>query len=175
MLKTNINFDDLNIFIRSKIPTNYYLKIFLFVFNAFAIIGLFWFAISLQDEKPNVFPFLLPIAYFFALGRYLLWNTFGEEFYVISTTHISYQHNYGFWKTKFKTSKYYSINQEQGKTNESIRLIFIDYTEEKLPVEVFSTAIEISILDSERIFNRLNEIKIDEFGEEINFPKIFAN
>lgn len=147
----------------------------MFVFNAFAIIGLFWFAISLQDEKPNVFPFLLPIAYFFALGRYLLWNTFGEEFYVISTTHISYQHNYGFWKTKFKTSKYYSINQEQGKTNESIRLIFIDYTEEKLPVEVFSTAIEISILDSERIFNRLNEIKINEFGEEINFPKIFAN
>lgn len=174
-MKTNINFDDLNIFVRSIIPTNYYLKIFLFVFNTVAIFGLFWFAIILQDEKPNVFPFLLPIAYFFTLGRYLLWNTFGEEFYVISTSHISYQHNYGFWKTKLKTSKYYSINQAKGSTSETISLIFINYTEEKLPVEVFSTAIEISISDSERIFNRLNEIKFDEFGEEINFPKIFAN
>jgi hypothetical protein len=147
----------------------------LFFFNVSAIVGSFWFAISLQDEKPNIFPFLLPIGYFFTLGKYLLWNTFGEEFYVISTTHISYQHNYGFWKTKFKTFKYHSIKQLPSKENEMITLLFQDYTEEKLPVEIFSNTIEISILDAERIFNRLNEIKIDEFGEEISFPKIFAN
>ncbi len=174
-MQTEINFDDLNIYVRTKIPTNYYLKTFLFLFNISAIIGLFWFAISLQEEKPNIFPFLLPIGYFFTLGRYLLWNTFGEEFYIISTTHISYQHSYGFWNTKLKTAKYYGISQIQGKENNSVGLIFQDYTAEKLPIEVFSTALEISLLDSERIFNRLNEIKIDEFGEEINFPKIFAN
>ncbi|MGM9478565.1 hypothetical protein ACS5PU_19235 [Pedobacter sp. GSP4] len=174
-MKTDINFDDLNIYVRTIIPTNRYLKIFLFFFNISAIIGGFWFAFSLQDEKPNIFPFLLPIAYFFALGKYLLWNTFGEEFYVISTTHISYQHNYGFWKTKFKTFKYYSISQVQGKEKDGITLFFQDYNEQKLPIEVFSNTIEISILDSQKIFNRLNEIKIDEFSEEINFPKIFAN
>ena len=174
-MKTDINFDDLNIYVKTKIPSNYYFKIFLFVFNAGSIIGLFWFAVSLQDEKPNIFPFLLLIAYFFTLGRYLLWNTFGEEVYVISTTHISYQHSYGFWKTKFKTSKYYSISQIHGKENQGMTLIFQNYTEDKLPIEVFSTAIEISILDAERIFNRLSEMKIDEFGKEINFPKIFAN
>ncbi|KIA93381.1 hypothetical protein OC25_13170 [Pedobacter kyungheensis] len=174
-MKTEIDFDDLNVFVRTKIPTNYYLKIFLFLFNTAAIIGLFWFAFSLQEEKPNVLPFLLPVGYFFTLGKYLLWNTFGQEFYIISTTHISYQHNYGFWTTKLKTAKYYAIDQFPSKENEGINLIFQDYTEEKLPIEVFSTALAISVSDSERIFNRLKEIKVDEFGEGVNFPKIFAN
>lgn len=174
-MKTSINFDELNIFVRSKIPTNYYFKIFLFLFNTTAITGLFWFAFSLQEEKPNIFPFLLPIAYFFTLGKYLIWNTFGEEFYIISTTHISYQHSYGFWTTKLKTAKYYSISKLQNKGSEGVSFIFQDYTDEKLPTEVFSTALTISVSDSARIFNRLNEIKVDEFGEGINFPKIFAN
>lgn len=178
-MKTDITFDSLNIYILSKVPTNTFLKVMLFIFNCGAIIGLFWLAISVQGNKPNFFPFLIPIGYFLTMGRYLFWNIFGEEIYIISTTHISHQHNYGFWRSKFKTSNYneISINNNEIKImpDEPIKLTFRKYNEEKLPLEIFKTSLPIKYSDSERIFNRLNEIKINEFGEEINFPKIFSN
>ena len=82
--------------------------------------------------------------------------------------------DYGFWKTTLKTLKYdfistNSINQEE------LTLIFIRYNDEKLQEEIFRTSLAISIVDSELIFNKLNEIKLDEFGHEVNFPIIFPN
>ncbi|AZI26105.1 hypothetical protein EA772_12410 [Pedobacter sp. G11] len=173
-MKTEITFDHLNIYVRKKIPTNIFLKIFLVIFNLGTIIGLFYFVFLLQENKPNPLPLLLPIAYGFTIGKYFLWNTFGEEFYIISTSYISYQHDYGFWKTTLKTLKYdfistNSINQEE------LTLIFIRYNDEKLQEEIFRTSLAISIVDSELIFNKLNEIKLDEFGHEVNFPIIFPN
>jgi len=173
-LKAEITFDHLNIYVKTKIPTNKYLKIFLLIFNLSAIIGLFYFVFLLQEYKPNPLPFLLPIAYGLTIGKYFLWNTFGEEFFIISTTHITYQHYYGFWKTKQKTLKYDFISTKNISQNELV-LIFISYNAEKLQEEIFRTSLPISALDSERIFNTLNQIKIDEFGHEINFPKIFSN
>lgn len=176
-MKTEINFDELNIYVRSKISTNLFLKIFLFIFNLSAVVGLFWFVCTLQDDKPNILAFLLPIIYAVTMGKYLLWNTFGEEYYIISTTHISYQHNYGFWQTKLKTSKYDFISTENIKSeiDEKLTLIFVKYTPEKLQQVIFSTALSISLSDSNRILSTLNEIKIDEFGQDVNFPKIFSN
>jgi len=173
-LKTEITFDHLNIYVRTKIPTNRYLKVFLGIFNLSAIIGLFYFVFLLQEDKPNPLPFLLPIAYGITIGKYFLWNTFGEESYIISTTHITYQHYYGFWKTKQKTFKYDFISTDNINQDE-LTLIFISYNNEKLQEEVFRTTLPILTVDSERIFNTLNQIKLDEFGDEANFPKIFAN
>lgn len=164
----------MNIYVRTKVPTNRYLKVFLVIFNLSAIIGLFYFVFLLQEDKPNPLPLLLPIAYGFTIGKYFLWNTFGEEFYIISTTHITYQHYYGFWKTKQKTLKYDFISTDSINQDE-LTLIFISYNNEKLQEEIFRTSLPISAVDSERIFNTLNQIKIDEFGDEVNFPKIFAN
>jgi hypothetical protein len=176
-LKTEINFDDLNIYVRSKIPTHHFLKIFLFIFNLSAITGLFWFVYALQDDKPNILPLLLPIIYSVTMGKYLLWNTFGEEYYIVSTTHISYQHYYGFWQTKLRTSKYDFISTKniKSKSDEKVTLVFVQYSPEKLQEVIFSSALSISLSDSNRIFNTLNEIKIDEFGQDVSFPKIFSN
>lgn len=173
-MKTEITFDHLNIYVRTKIPTNRYLKVFLVIFNLSAVIGLFYFVFLLQEDKPNPLPLLLPIAYGFTIGKYFLWNTFGEEFYIISTTHITYQHYYGFWQTKQKTLKYDFISTDSINQDE-LTLIFISYNNEKLQEEIFRASLPISAVDSERIFNTLNQIKIDEFGDEVNFPKIFAN
>lgn len=178
---TTIDFDFLNVYVKSKIPTNFYLKIVLIIFNFSAFIGLLWAATSfaVQDDKPSPVLFLLPIVYFFAIGKYFLWNSFGEEIYVISSTHISFQHNYGFWKTNLKTSKYNFVSIDNSdkeiKDDDLLHLIFVKYTPEKLQEHIFTTNISIKYSDWQRIFNRLNEMKIDEFGEEINFPKIYAN
>ena len=174
---TKIDFDKLNIYVTTKIPTNRFLKIFLLIFNLCAIICLFWFVHTLQDDKPNILPFLLPIIYSVTMGKYLLWNTFGEEYYIVNTTHISYQHNYGFWQTKLKTSKYDFISTKniKSKSDEKVTLVFVQYSPEKLQEVIFSSALSISLSDSNRIFNTLNEIKIDEFGQDLSFPKIFSN
>ena len=176
-METEINFDDLNIYVRSKIPTHRLLKILLFILNLSIILGLLWFVYTLQEDKPNILAFFLPIIYAFTMGKYLLWNAFGEEYYIISTTHISYQHNYGFWQTKLKTSKYDFISTENIKleTDEKITLVFVQYNTEKLQEVIFSTALSISFSDSNRIFNALNEIRINEFGHDVNFPQIFSN
>jgi len=175
----NITFDPLNIYIDSKIPTGRYLKIFLLIFNCCAFFGTLYFVFALQDEQFNIFPFSIPLIYGLTLGKYLLWNTFGEENYIVSTSHLSFQHSYGFWKTPLKTSAYNFIALANEPTdlllNDEVQLVFIKFTEEKLQEEVFTTAISISYEEFQKIMGRLNEIAIDEFGEEINFPKIFPN
>lgn len=178
---TTIDFDFLNVYVKSKIPTHKYVKAVLIIFNFSSFIGLLWVAaaFAIQNDKPSPILFLLPFGYFFVIGKYFLWNSFGEEIYVVSSTHISYQHGYGFWRTTLKTSTYSFITINNADTeikdDDLVHLTFIKYTPEKLQEPIFTTNISIKHSDSQRIFNRLNEMKIDEFGEEVNFPKIYAN
>lgn len=175
-----ITFDSLNIYVANSVPTNRYLKVFLFILNTCVFVGICYFVILLQQDEPNILPFLLPIFYFFSLGKYLLWNIFGEETYIISTSHISYQHSYGFWKTKLKTSNYKHLfvddeDSNDPKEEDQVHLTFVKFNEEKLQQEVFRTALTISYAEALRITAQLNELNIEDFGQEVNFPRIFSN
>ncbi len=178
---TTIDFDFLNVYVKSKIPTHIFLRIVLTIFNFFAFFGLLWLAGSVAGQKEDPTPafFLLPIIYFFIIGKYLLWNTFGEEFYIISSTHISFRHSYGLFKTNLKTSTYdfggIDHPNEEYKENDLVHLVFIKYTPEKLEEQIFRTNIAIKYSDWVRFSNRLKEMRMDEYSEETNFPKIYAN
>ena len=178
---TTIDFDFLNIYVKSKIPTHLFLKIVLTIFNFSAFFGLLWLAGSVAGQKDNPTPalFLLPLMYFFIIGKYLLWNTFGEESYIISSTHISFRYSYGLWKTNLITSTYSFggiVNPDvENNIDDLVQLIFVRYTPEKLQEHIFKTNIAIKYADWLKILNRLNEIRIDEFSEEASFPKIYAN
>jgi hypothetical protein len=175
-----ISFDPLNVYVLSKIPTNNYLKIFIFILNIGAFVGICYFIFQLQEDKPNILPFILPVLYAMSIGKYLLWNTFGEESYIISTSHISFQHCYGFWTTNLKTTPYkFLIIDEEGKADihpdDMVHLIFLKFTAEKLQEEAFKTTLTIKYAEALKILAQLNELNIDELGEAVNFPKIFSN
>lgn len=174
-----ISFDMLNIYLKTEVPTNIYLKAFLFLFNLVGTVCLFWFAIALQEDKPNPFPFLLPVLYLLTLGKLIIWNIFGQEMLIISTTHISYQHNYGLWTTKLKTFAYEGVFADQSdsniKTDDQANLIFIAFDEQRLQKTVFTTTIPLSLADTEKVLNNLNEMKIEEWGDQASFPDIFLN
>ena len=174
-----ISFDSLNIYVKNKVPTDRYVKAFLILLNLAAIMGLFYFAIALQEDGPNPVLFLIPVLYVLSLGRYIAWNIFGEELLIISTSHLSYQHVYGLRTTKLKSLSYDLVAPDQSgpniKTADHINLKFIAIDEQKLSQEVFVTTIALTVTESERILKGLNEMKIEEWGNKVNFPTIFPN
>ena len=178
---TTVDFDFLNVYVTSKIPTHLFLKIVLTIFNFSAFFGLMWLAGSYAAKELDPTPafLLLPLIYFFLVGKYLLWNSFGEEIFVISSTHISFRYNYGLWRTNLKTSAYsfgvIGNLDDENKDDDLVHLNFVKYTPEKLQESIFKTNISIKYSDCVKIFNRLNEMRIDEFSEEASFPKIYAN
>lgn len=170
-----IDFDELNVYINTKIPTSTFLKIVLSIFNYGAFFGLFYFAAILQVDKPNIFPFILIIGYFFTMGKYLFWNIYGEENYIISSTHISYKHNYGFWKTKLKTFEYDKVELLEEEPSKSFQLNFTKFNKQKLPVNVFYTTIPLNVVDGYEIWLLIENLKIQDLNMENKFPPINVN
>lgn len=176
---TVINADIFNVYIRSSVPTKLIVKLLFALFNFSILAVLFWLAISIQKDGPAPLIFLLPVIYFFSFGKYLLWNTFGVETVVINSTHVTYQHYYGFWKDKLKTEKYHFIEAwpiDETESEGDVKLLFGFYhTETKLRETILQTSIPIRFDEWRSIFNLLNEIHMDEFGIEKGFPKIYSN
>ncbi|WP_199137425.1 hypothetical protein [Pedobacter sp. ASV12] len=176
---TVINADIFNVYIRSSVSTNRYVKVLFTLFNLGAFVTLLWLAISMQKDGPAPLIFLLPLIYFFSLGKYLIWNIFGEEIIIVNVTHVSYQHSYGLWKTKLKTEKYSLIEAwpvDETQTEEDVKLWFGSYQKEtKLRETVFQSTIAIKASEWLSVYNLLSEIQLDEFSVEKGFPKIYSN
>jgi len=172
-----ITYDALNIYVSTKVPTHPFAKGILWIITICMVVASFWLAIALQEDKPNPLPFLLPVFYMLTLGRFSIWNIMGEEMMVISTTHISHQHNYGFWKTKLKTHSYTVIEPYSGENSETqLKLAFIKYdSDTKLPTTVFENALKIDLKDYQKIIECLEDYKIDDLSREKGFPIFIPN
>lgn len=174
-----ITADDFNIYLKSSVPTKPLVKLLFTLFNLGILSALFWLAISMQQEKPTPLIFLLPIGYLLSFGKYLSWNIFGIEHVIISSTHVSYQHNYGLWKSKFKTERYHFLEAspiDETVAKGDVKLLFGSYQEKtKLPEILFQTSIPIKFEDYLFLLNRMDEIQLDEFSATNGFPRIYNN
>lgn len=161
---TRLSFDEKNIYVASQVPTSYPVKILAFIINLL----LFGFTLSVVYYTKLFVSIALPILYLITLGKYFLWNVYGEEIYVISTTHISYQYNYGLFMTGLKTSKYDVLEHTDDITKPCIsftNLRFLKYSEvNNLPESVFSTAIKIDVEVFLNIITKLEEFKPAEIS-----------
>lgn len=162
---TQLSPDEKNIYVSSKVPTNYWLKVFLSIINVLLLLTTFF----IVYETKYFLTILLPIFYSVTLGKYFLWNIYGEEFYIISTNHISYQYNYGIFKTPLKSFEFDVLENCEDITNPNTRgtnLLFAKYNAiNNLPETIFQTTIKIELEVFLDIISKLEEMK----SQQINF------
>lgn len=156
---TIVSADEKNIYVSSKVNTSYWLKISLLILNVtFLLTTLF-----VVYETKHFFAIALPLFYILTIGKYLLWNIYGEEFYVISTTNISYQHNYGVFKTSLKSFRFDVLENIDDITRPEVKetnINFISYNEtNNLPESVFYTTIKIEVIVFLDIISNLELMK----------------
>lgn len=168
-----------SIYVESEIPTGIYVKIISSALSILIIAFFTYLAVSLQEDKPRPLAFLLPISCIFLSGKFLLWNIFGKENLIISTSHISYQHSYGFWKSNLSTQHYDEVIVELYDVevfDHPFNLSFVTYDgKTKLQQSVFKTAIKINFENFQVIFSLIEELKIDEGNPPNNAIKANCN
>lgn len=161
----DIKNDGINIYATLKVKANRTGKIALFavivVFSSvFILIGS---SVKTEDGKSLLFPFVLifllvsiiPIGYF-------IWNLFGSESLIVNSKTISYQYNYGIFKTNLKSINYEVLGVSFARIRtenetELGKIIFYNYREkDNLPEFVHQTSVLLSKEDLKRLENEIS-------------------
>lgn len=101
------------------------------------------------------------IVMYIMVGKYTLWNLFGEERLIVSTKAVNYQHHFGFFETPWKAKKFNKLYLQFGKAQEINganygKLEFITEDENGVYISLYCTSIMVG------------EDKIQEAVEYIN-------
>lgn len=147
-MKVKIDFDGTNVHLSIEAETSKIARIVMIFLDllgfALMIIGLYeWLLVLL----------ILGILWLVFMGWLTLWNFFGKELITINTKLLTYQHQYGFYKTDVETrkiSKALNISlipaiERQGENY--YNLIFESYNDLNLPEEIYRSAFPISESD----------------------------
>ncbi|TFF38041.1 hypothetical protein [Mucilaginibacter psychrotolerans] len=114
------------------------------------------------------------------LGRYTLWNIYGQEHLIINTKSLSFQHDYGFFKLAYKTVplknklKILVLPSKETKVKE-LYIQFVSYNDTDLPVEVYQMAIPILEINAVRLSNMVKQLYVDKLSEEYALPFVNLN
>lgn len=126
-----------------------------------------------EDMGSIIVPFLAVA--FFGVGipmKYLLWNLFGRETLVVSTKAISYQHDYGLFKTNLKTETFdkLGLNFEKVNDNDGVekgKLVLVKYSAENhLPEHLYSTTVLLTVGQITQIEESILELFAIEYSEQ---------
>lgn len=93
-----INTDGVCVYVSVSVTNSLVGKILLLLANGIALTVL---VLSVVEWIPALL--LVTLVMLALLMRYTLWNLFGAENLIINTKSLSYQHDYGFWKTGYTT------------------------------------------------------------------------
>lgn len=161
----DINNDGINVYATLNVKANRTGKITLFaVIVVFSSVFIFLgSSVKTEDGKSLLFPFVLifllvsiiPIGYF-------IWNLFGSESLIVNSKTISYQYNYGIFKTNLKTINYEVLGVSFARIRtenetELGKLIFYNYREkDNLPEFVHQTSVLLPKEDLKRLENEIS-------------------
>jgi len=169
--------DGINVYVTFYVNSHPVGKILLTCFVVFLIGLLFYLPFTISDENISdyIFPFLIfGIIIFVFPVRYLLWNLFGKENVIINTKSLSYNRDYGVYRTNLKTLNHKRLGTgfEWTRTFDNIEygnLVFEKYSDKNdLPEHIYTTSVVLNFESIEKInkeISKLYEIKMDkEFG-----------
>lgn len=158
-----INSDGINIYLTLFVKSHPIAKILLSIIVLALIALLIYIAstLSIENDPKAALGIVIFGAFIFVVPfRYLLWNLFGKEHLVINTKTLSYNRDYGIFRTNPKTKyhKRLGLAFEHIRTFENIEygnLIFNTYNKESdLPELLYSTSINLEL-------NKINEIETE--------------
>lgn len=168
-------FDDLNLYIETRILKSLPAKIYM------AALGLF-FAIPgatiLWMGGGPAIPIAVMVfaAWNILISKLVLWNIFGKELIILNTKSVSYQRSYGIIETNLRTQPFQhlriaSVVTKENSGMEYSKLQFYNYNEHGLPELLLESSIALPEQYIAAIFQHANNM----FAPEEGFPPISLN
>jgi hypothetical protein len=170
-----ITSDGINIYttlnVKSKLTGKIILSAMVLILFAFfvAVVS------SLKEPGDAVLLFLLFLALLFFPVRFLLWNLFGKEQFIINTKSISYLYDYGILRTNLKTVNFDKLGIDFNKVriekeHQYGNITFYNYrADNHLPEEIFQTTVLMDTKSKAEIEKRVFELFEGENREKFNF------
>jgi hypothetical protein len=178
-----IHSDGICVFINSQIKAATTGKIVLLLINLILWPGYLYLAVivSVENEKGLFLPFFAVLLFLvFVLGRYTIWNFWGEEYIRINTKSINYNRSYGIFstnETKINIHRLHWVYEiiRYFDDGEYGRIHFFDYDKDNDPKAIFETTILIRKTDANTISENIKIIYHNEYFEETSLPPITLN
>lgn len=113
------------------------------------------------------------------LIKFTFWNLFGKEHLIINTKSVSFQYDYGFFKTEYVTREVnrvldirLSIAEAETKR---MFLHFISCNQNDILVEIHSVTLPVTELEGERLARLVKQLFVDTFTDQYELPQIHMN
>ena len=174
---TEIHTDGICVYINSAVGAKLMPKLILLFLNIVVFTLLFWALSNVEDKeigKAIIGTITFMVILFYTLIKYTLWNFWGQEFIIVNDKTISYQFDYGFYRTNLKTFHFNRLgtgyeyvrdfdNEPEGK------FLFFDYDKDKIPHLIFNSTILMNEESISRIDEKIVEVFVNELNLEYNF------
>jgi hypothetical protein len=123
---------------------------------------------------------LISGVFLFILIKYTLWSLYGRENIIINTKTVSYQHEYGFFRTRYTTvpfNKGITLKVAPAKPIEDKELLVLisSYTDNDLPIDIYTTALSMPEDDVIRLNTLVKQLFVDKMADEYTLPPIHLN
>lgn len=180
----NIRSDGINVYAELRVKANLIGKVILSLLVTFLFVFFSFIFLNLNPEElgPAILGILVVAIFFIGIPtKFLIWNLFGKEYLIVNTKSISYQYDYGIFRTKLKTINYHRLGTgfEKHKINKEITkgyLIFYNYNAENdLPEVVHQTTVLVEDDKIKLLDNEINRVFENEFNNQNGFIPYSAN
>jgi hypothetical protein len=160
-----INTDGVCVFMLGKVKPNLVAKTGLVLTIIFFLAGIFLRTVSHNRYVSEVgFVFLILALLGGLCSRYLLWNSFGEEYVSFSTKSILCHYNFGLFRPAEKTMRHdgrlkfcFEIIHEDEMYKYG-QMQFVAYDENDQPYEIFCTTVYMTENESQELIEKLQLI-----------------
>lgn len=117
---------------------------------------------------------------FMLLAKYSLWNFFGQENLIINTRSVSYQNDYGLFKTRYVIKRLQSrliISHSLYKASPGCVLCsFGSYKQvDNTPFEIYSMTFPMTEADAKYLNTLIEKLFIDDMSKRYDLPQIILN
>lgn len=116
------------------------------------------------------------------LGRFTLWQLFGEEYLVINRQSISYQYRFGLFQTHLRTRKlyrpvlYYELTHSARNGEASGIFHILQHPPgQPSPQPVYRSTIELGEQDLQAVVAGVSDLQLNEFNEKYGFAGVSLN
>ena len=171
--KSESHSDGICVYVLTEVNKSVASKLLILVADALILSVLIF---SITEWIPGLF--ICTLIFLAFLAWCTLWAFWGKENLIINTKSLSYQHDYGFFKTKFTIKPIHArlIVISRKTEDGDMHCSFVSYQESNdLPLEIYSMTLPISEKECERINTLIGELYVDKLSDDYEFPYINFN
>jgi hypothetical protein len=122
------------------------------------------------------------ILWAFTLGRFSLWQLFGEEYLVINRQSISFQYRFGLFQTHLRTHKlhrpllhYELTHPSKEGIGRGIFHILQQGPDHPSPQPIYRSTIEVNEQDLKAVIAGVSDLQLNECNEKYGFTELSMN